>query len=73
LAIRQGHHQEGSLRTPFVASLLIAIAIAAANTQVLADEHGHEHDNHHCVHHKDWRKGAKIHDEVGGIAGQLSA
>jgi Ni/Co efflux regulator RcnB len=47
------------MRTAFVASLLLAIAVAAANTQALADEH----DNHHYVHHDEWKKGAKIHDE----------
>src|ERR1700722_19073060 len=47
------------MRTAFVASLLLAIAVAAANTQALADEH----DNHHYVHHDEWRKGAKIQDE----------
>jgi Ni/Co efflux regulator RcnB len=47
------------MRTPFVASILLAIAVAAANTHALADEH----DNHGYVHHDEWRKGAKIHDE----------
>lgn len=47
------------MRKHFVASLLFAIAVAAANTQTLADEH----DNHQYVHHDEWRKGAKIQDE----------
>jgi Ni/Co efflux regulator RcnB len=47
------------MRTPIVASLLLAIAVAAANTQALADEH----DNHQYVHHDEWKKGAKIQDE----------
>jgi Ni/Co efflux regulator RcnB len=53
------------MRTPIVASLLLAITVATANTQVFADEHehGHEQDNHHYVHHDEWRKGAKIRDE----------
>jgi len=47
------------MKTAFVASLLIAMGVAAANTQALADEH----DNHQYVHHDEWKKGAKIHDE----------
>jgi Ni/Co efflux regulator RcnB len=47
------------MKTPIVASLLFSIAIAAANTQALADQH----DNHQYVHHEEWKKGAKIHDE----------
>ena len=47
------------MRTPLIASLLFGIAIAAANAQVLADEH----DNHQYVRHDEWKKGAKIHDE----------
>lgn len=49
------------MKTRFVAPLLFAIAFAAANTQVFADEH--DHDNHHYVHHDEWKKGAKIHQE----------
>jgi Ni/Co efflux regulator RcnB len=45
--------------TPFIASILFAIAVAAANTQVLADDH----DNHQYVRHDEWKKGAKIQDE----------
>lgn len=47
------------MRTSFVASLLLSVALAAANTQALADEH----DNHHYVQHDEWKKGAKIQDE----------
>jgi Ni/Co efflux regulator RcnB len=47
------------MRTPVVASVLCAIAVAAANTQALADEH----DNHQYVRHDEWRKGAKIQDQ----------
>jgi len=47
------------MRTSVVAGVLCAIAMVAANTQALADEH----DNHQYVHHDEWRKGAKIHDE----------
>src|SRR5579862_783501 len=49
------------MRTTVVASVLLAIAVTAANTQALADEH--ERDNHQYVHHDEWRKGAKIRDE----------
>ncbi len=47
------------MRTTAMSSVLCAIAIAAANTQALADEH----DNHQYVRHDEWRKGAKIQDE----------
>jgi Ni/Co efflux regulator RcnB len=43
----------------FLASLLLAIAVTAANTPVRADEH----DNHQYVRHDEWKKGAKIQDE----------
>ena len=47
------------MRTHYVASLLLAVAVAAANTQAIADEH----DNHQYVRHDEWKKGAKIQDE----------
>jgi Ni/Co efflux regulator RcnB len=47
------------MRTPVVASILLAIGLAAGNMQALADEH----DNHQYVRHDEWRKGAKIQDE----------
>jgi Ni/Co efflux regulator RcnB len=47
------------MRAPVVASILFAIAVAAANTQALADEH----DNHQFVRHDEWREGAKIRDQ----------
>src|SRR5580704_5312162 len=47
------------MRTSFAASLLLSVALAAAHTPALADEH----DNHHYVQHDEWRKGAKIQDE----------
>jgi Ni/Co efflux regulator RcnB len=46
------------MKTPILASILCAIAVAAANTQALADEH----DNHQYVRHDEWKKGAKIQD-----------
>jgi Ni/Co efflux regulator RcnB len=46
------------MRAPIVASVLMAIAVAAANMHALADEH----DNHQYVRHDEWRKGAKIQD-----------
>ena len=47
------------MRTPFILSLLFAIAIPTAYTQALADDH----DNHQYVRHDEWKKGAKIQDE----------
>ena len=48
------------MKSAFVASALLAVAVLA-NTAAVADDHGH--DAHAYVHHPDWRKGAKIHDE----------
>jgi Ni/Co efflux regulator RcnB len=47
------------MRAHFLASLLLAIAVTAANTQAIAEEH----DNHQYVRHDEWKKGAKIQDE----------
>jgi len=47
------------LRTPLIASLLLATSMVAVNAQSLADDH----DNHQYVHHEEWRKGAKMRDE----------
>jgi Ni/Co efflux regulator RcnB len=47
------------MKTSIVASLIFAVALAAANTQAVAEEH----DNHHYVQHDEWKKGAKIQDE----------
>jgi len=47
------------MKAPFIASLLFAVALGAATTQALADEH----DNHQYVHHDEWKKGGKIKDE----------
>ena len=47
------------MRTPLIASFVLGIAVIAANTQALADEH----DNHQYVRHDEWKKGAKIQDE----------
>ncbi len=47
------------MRTFSIASLLLAMAVVTANTQVLADEH----DNRQYVHHDEWKKGARIKDE----------
>ncbi len=47
------------MRTSSIASLLLAIAVTAANTQALAEEH----DNRQYVQHDEWKKGAKIKDE----------
>jgi Ni/Co efflux regulator RcnB len=54
------------MKTRLVAPLLVAVALVAANTQVLADGHDDHHDGQeapHYVHHSEWKKGAKIHDE----------
>jgi Ni/Co efflux regulator RcnB len=50
------------MRTPFVASLLLGAMVATANTQAVANDHDN-YDNHHYVHHEEWKKGAKIRDE----------
>lgn len=47
------------MRIRLIASILFAFAVAAANTQAFADDH----DNHQYVHHAEWKKGAKMHDE----------
>jgi Ni/Co efflux regulator RcnB len=47
------------MKTTYIASLLFATVVAAANVQVSADEH---HDPAY-VHHAEWKKGAKIRSE----------
>ncbi len=47
------------MRAPVIASVLCAVAVVAANSLALADDH----DNHQYVRHEEWKKGAKIHDE----------
>ncbi len=47
------------MRTSFVASLLLAMTVIAANSTAFADER----DNHQYVRHDEWKKGAKIRDE----------
>ena len=49
------------MRTALFASLLLAGATVAANTAAFADDH--DHDNHHYVHHDEWKKGARMRDE----------
>ncbi|HEV2701687.1 MAG TPA: RcnB family protein [Steroidobacteraceae bacterium] len=53
------------MKAPLVTSILLGLAVAAANTQAFADEHdqGHDHDSPHYVHHDEWRKGSKMRDE----------
>ena len=49
-----------------ITSLFLAIALATANVSAIADEHDHAHehqDNHHYVHHDEWKKGARMHKE----------
>ena len=46
------------MRTKLMASVLCAIGAATVTLQASADEH----DNHHYVHHDEWRKGARIQD-----------
>ena len=50
------------MRTRIIASLVVATAMIAANAQVFADDHDNR-DNHHYVHHDEWTKGARMHDE----------
>ena len=47
------------MRAAIIASLVLGMAVVTVNTQALADDH----DNHQYVHHAEWKKGAKIHDE----------
>jgi Ni/Co efflux regulator RcnB len=49
------------MRTAFIASLVLGLAVVTANTQALADDH--DRDSHQFVHHDEWKKGAKIRDE----------
>lgn len=49
------------MRAPLIVSFLLATAVIAASTQVLADDH--DHDSHQYVNHHEWRKGAKMRDE----------
>jgi Ni/Co efflux regulator RcnB len=49
------------MRTPLIASLLLATTMVAVNAQSLADDH--DHDNHQYVHHEEWKKGAKMRNE----------
>ncbi len=54
------------MKSPLAASLVFALAMAAAQVPALADEHGDHgdhRDNHAYVHHDEWRKGYKLHDE----------
>ena len=47
------------MRTPLVASLLLAMAVVTLNTPAFADDH----DGHQYVRHEEWKKGAKMRDE----------
>ena len=47
------------MKHPLSASLFLTIAMTAASTLALADEH----DNHHYVRHDEWKKGATMRDE----------
>jgi Ni/Co efflux regulator RcnB len=47
------------MKIPVIASLFLAIAMIAVNTQAAADDR----DNHQYVRHDEWKKGAKIRDE----------
>lgn len=46
------------MRSLVLTSVLFGIALASANVQVLADEHDRQY-----VHHDEWKKGYKLHDE----------
>ena len=47
------------MRTPIIATLMLVMSMATANTQAFAQDH----DNHQYVRHEEWKKGAKIQDE----------
>jgi Ni/Co efflux regulator RcnB len=47
------------MRTPLIASMLLAMAVVTVNTQAVADDH----DGHQYVHHEEWKKGARMRDE----------
>jgi Ni/Co efflux regulator RcnB len=47
------------MKAILAASLFFAFASVGMDRPANADER----DNHHYVHHDDWKKGAKIHDE----------
>ncbi len=47
------------MRPALLAALVLGAAVVTANTQAFAEDH----DNHQFVHHAEWHKGAKIHDE----------
>ncbi len=47
------------MRKALIASLALGLGIVTANTQALADDHGHPG----YVHHDEWRKGSKMRDE----------
>jgi Ni/Co efflux regulator RcnB len=47
------------MKAPLFASLLLAMAVTAANAPAFADDH----DNHQYVRHEEWKQGAKIRDE----------
>ncbi|HEX4378289.1 MAG TPA: RcnB family protein [Steroidobacteraceae bacterium] len=53
------------MKSSLAASLVFALALAAAQMPALADDHhDNDHrDNHQYVHHDDWKKGAKMRDE----------
>src|ERR1700743_1783421 len=47
------------MKAMLVASLFLTVASVGVDRLARADDH----DNHHYVHHDEWRKGAKIRDE----------
>jgi Ni/Co efflux regulator RcnB len=54
------------MKVPVIASALLAMAMSAASSPTLADEHdrhAEDHDNHQFVQHDEWKKGAKIRNE----------
>jgi Ni/Co efflux regulator RcnB len=58
------------MKTPVIASFLLAAAVAITGTTAFADDRDHHdhdsHDNHQYVHHDEWKKGAKMRDEDWG-------
>src|ERR1700744_392668 len=50
------------MKAMLVVSLFLTVASVGVDRLARADDH----DNHHYVHHDEWKKGAKIRDEDWG-------
>jgi Ni/Co efflux regulator RcnB len=52
-------HKEPTMKAMIAASLIFAVATVGVTTAAIAGDH----NDHGYVHHKEWKKGAKMHDE----------